>query len=282
MANRRMFSKDVTEIDKFYDLPKSPQLLYFHLGMHADDDGFVKSPKGIARSINCSETDLEILADNGYIISFPSGVVVITDWKENNSIRADRYHPTTCENEKAMLIMDGNRYRLKDDTATIESTDNQSETNRQPIDNQLTTKQKPTVTEVHTEVEVKDKVENKNNNRIINNSICTEPETVSVPEPVIISLPLNNGSGFDVTETYLETLRGLYPAVDVDQELRNMYGWLDSNPSKRKTRTGIKRFITNWLSKEQNKGGNRPAARVGSVRKQHADDVLMAVVNGEL
>ena len=48
----------------------------------------------------------------------------------------------------------------------------------------------------------------------------------------------------------------LYPAVDILQELRKMKGWLLSHPKKRKTRRGIKGFITGWLAREQDKGGN--------------------------
>lgn len=84
------------------------------------------------------------------------------------------------------------------------------------------------------------------------NNICTEVEN-SVPE-VFISLPLVTGSGsFDVTFNYLNSLRQLYPAVDVEQEFRKMYGWLDSNPRNRKTSRGIKRFITSWLGRAQDR-----------------------------
>ena len=50
----------------------------------------------------------------------------------------------------------------------------------------------------------------------------------------------------------------LYPNVDVLQQLRNMAGWCDANPTKRKTRGGIKRFIAAWLAREQDKGGKAP------------------------
>ena len=58
----------------------SAQALYFHLGMHGDDDGFVSSPRKIARIAGCNDDDLRLLAAKGYIIPFESGVVVITDW----------------------------------------------------------------------------------------------------------------------------------------------------------------------------------------------------------
>lgn len=53
MANKRMFSNAVIDNDKFLDMPLSTQALYFHLGMKADDDGFIASPKKIIRAVNC-------------------------------------------------------------------------------------------------------------------------------------------------------------------------------------------------------------------------------------
>ena len=110
MANRRMFSLSVIDTDKFLDMPVSSQLLYFHLGMRADDDGFVSSPKRIARTTNCGDDDLRILATTGYIIPFESGVVVIRHWRQNNQLRSDRYRETVCKNEKATLSIIDNIY----------------------------------------------------------------------------------------------------------------------------------------------------------------------------
>ena len=47
----------------------------------------------------------------------------------------------------------------------------------------------------------------------------------------------------------------LYPAVNVGQELNNMRGWLNANPTKKKTKAGINKFINSWLSRQQDKGG---------------------------
>ncbi len=79
MAVRRMFSLDVVDTDKFLEMPATSQNLYFHLGMHADDDGFVASPKRIARNIGCGADDINILLAKGFIIRFEDGVVVIKD-----------------------------------------------------------------------------------------------------------------------------------------------------------------------------------------------------------
>ncbi len=77
------------------------------------------------------------------------------------------------------------------------------------------------------------------------------------PEEIFISLPLIGGLSHVVTLNYLESRRELYPAVDVPQELRNMCGWLESNPKKRKTPNGIKKFITTWLQRCQDNPKNR-------------------------
>ena len=83
---------------------------------------------------------------------------------------------------------------------------------------------------------------------------CTELPAQSAA----ISMPLNDGSEFPVLDNDVKEWEKLYPAVDVMQELRNMRGWLMSNPTRRKTKAGIKRFVTGWLAKEQNKGRSAP------------------------
>ena len=106
VAQKRMFSLQVVDTDKFMDMSTSAQALYFHLGMHGDDDGFVSSPKKIARAAGCNDDDLRLLASKGYIIPFESGVIVITDWNVNNTLKNDRYHGTVYQSEKALLSTD--------------------------------------------------------------------------------------------------------------------------------------------------------------------------------
>ena len=77
----------------------------------------------------------------------------------------------------------------------------------------------------------------------------------------MITLLLNTGQEYPITQSNITEWTNLYPAVDVMQSLRNMKGWCISNPAKRKTRKGIQRFINNWLASEQNKGGT---ARYGT------------------
>lgn len=103
MRNKRMFCLDVVDTDNFLDMPSSAQALYFHLGMRADDNGFVSSPKRITSMVNCGNDDFKLLIAKGYLIPFESGVVVIRHWKQNNYIRSDRYNETKMKNELKML-----------------------------------------------------------------------------------------------------------------------------------------------------------------------------------
>lgn len=73
------------------------------------------------------------------------------------------------------------------------------------------------------------------------------------PSESVIGIPLNDGSEFAVTAAHVAEFRRCYPAVDVDQTLRNIRGWSVGNPKNRKTRSGALKFITGWLAREQNK-----------------------------
>lgn len=129
MAKRRMFSQQITESDSFLDMPLSAQALYFHLGMNADDDGFVNNPRRVQRVIGANDDDLKLLIAKKFVIAFDSGVVVIKHWKINNSIRSDRYTPTVYCEEMAMLYEKPNRaYTLTDNFIGIPD-DNQRYTN---------------------------------------------------------------------------------------------------------------------------------------------------------
>ncbi len=114
MAERRMFAKAITESDAFGDMPLSAQALYFHLGMNADDEGFVGNPKRIMRASNAAADDMRILVSRKFVILFVSGVLVIKHWKVNNSIQKDRFHKTNYQNELNQLELKGNKsYKLK-------------------------------------------------------------------------------------------------------------------------------------------------------------------------
>lgn len=108
MAERRMFAKTIIDSDAFLDMPVTAQLLYFHLAIRADDDGFINKPKSIMRMIGANQGDAEALINKKFIIPFDSGVVVIKHWNIHNYIRKDMYHETKYREEKASLALDEN------------------------------------------------------------------------------------------------------------------------------------------------------------------------------
>ena len=131
MAERRMFAKTIIDSDAFLEMPTTSQLLYFHLAMRADDDGFVNKPKSLMRMVGCKDDDLKLLFVKKFLIPFESGVVVIKHWKIHNYIRKDTYTETKYKEEKAALELDENSaYRLaessllqlRDETVTSPST----------------------------------------------------------------------------------------------------------------------------------------------------------------
>ena len=106
MAERRMFSKVITNSDSFLEMPSSSQNLYFHLNMNADDDGFVDKVKSIMRMIGAKDDDLRVLIAKSFIIPFDTGIVVIRHWRINNYIQKDRYKETIYSDEKESLSID--------------------------------------------------------------------------------------------------------------------------------------------------------------------------------
>lgn len=130
---------------------------------------------------------------------------------------------------------------------------------------------------VHTDIDIRDKrLESRdkstdtdnisqgdsNNNEIEDTTSSAErSDDHSAPEPAIFTLPLNDGSSYEVTQSEIDEYSELYPAVDVTQEIRGMIGWIKANPTRRKTRRGIKRFMNSWLSREQDQGGTKGGVR---------------------
>ncbi|HFU4488705.1 TPA: DnaD domain-containing protein [Streptococcus suis] len=158
MAQRRMFSKEITTSDLFVDMPASTQLLYFHLGMEADDEGFIGNARMLGRAYGASNDDLKLLQAKGFIIVFESGVTVVKDWNVNNKLRRDRFKPTIYQDEKNLLtIMETGTYEIRhllqesQQRSAHENSvvprvdgfgipnDNQMTTKPQPNDNQMTT-----------------------------------------------------------------------------------------------------------------------------------------------
>lgn len=87
--------------------------------------------------------------------------------------------------------------------------------------------------------------------------VCTEPkkekQATDEKEQAIFEIPTNTGEGYPFFQADIDLYKSLYPSVDIAQEMRKMVGWSDANPTKRKTKVGMKRFVNAWLSREQDK-----------------------------
>ena len=108
MAQKRMFSLSVVDTDKFLEMPISARLLYYELGMRADDDGFIGNWKKILLFTGLKEDDLKILIAKQFIILFDTGVIVIKHWRMNNYLQKDRTKPTIYQEELKQLGLDNN------------------------------------------------------------------------------------------------------------------------------------------------------------------------------
>lgn len=126
MANRRMFSKTIIDSGRFLRMPPTSRLLYYDLGMAADDDGIVEA-FSVLRATGATEDDLRVLSARKFVTVLNDDLVsYINDWHENNYIRPDRYTPTV----HAELLV-----KVADSMPEIVAEDGRLSTNGIPDDN---------------------------------------------------------------------------------------------------------------------------------------------------
>ena len=241
-----MFAKTIIDSDAFLDMPLSSQALYFHLSMRADDEGFINNPKKIKRMIGASDDDLKLLIIKNFVIPFETGVVVIKHWRIHNYIRSDRLTKTVYKEEREQLeVKENGAYTVMSDTC-------------QSNVSQVTDKCQHRLG--------KDSIGKVSIGKDSIGEYCSEPQDVSEPLAQTPVLILNDGTEWRPTVTDYEEWCRVYPNVDVYREFERMRQWCNSNPKKSKTKTGIRRFVTNWLDGEQNKP-----------RKQTAENKMDAI-----
>lgn len=115
MAEKRMFTKKVTDDENFLHLSSSAQALYLHLAMSADDDGFSNQISVSMFKAHASVQDLEALLEKRYLYQFDNGVIVIKHWRMANALRKDRYTPTAFQEELAKLqVKENGSYTMSD------------------------------------------------------------------------------------------------------------------------------------------------------------------------
>ena len=222
--------------DEFLDLPAQSQLLYVHLSVEADDDGFLCGKKRIIAMLGYTEKTYEALVAAGFILAFPSGAAVITHWPLLNKVPRDRYTSTRHQAEKSMLEqVPGVGYALKKETKDTEKEPEETEEQTQQketadIEKSATVSQEPT------------------------GEKSTSPESTC---QTVASLPASGGS-YPVTTAEAEEWQRLYPEVDVRKELFGMRSWLLTHPEKQKTADQIGRFVNYWLSNARTRAQASP------------------------
>lgn len=255
MAERRMFSQKIVESDAFTDMPLSAQALYFHLNMNADDDGFVNSPKKVARSVGASEKDLKTLIEKRFLIAFPSRVVVIKHWLMHNYIRPDRYKKTEYQEEFSQLYIKPNKaYTENPEHANGEKPQNsaknqasfgsETDANGLPNDNQMPTKCLPNVYQM----DPQDRIgEDRGKDRIDKNR----------------EKGAKNSKNKDFTPPTLEEIKEFCAQRESPVDPNRFYdffeagNWIDTkgNPVK-----NWKQKLITWERKEKTTNGREPAA----------------------
>ena len=131
MAEKRMFSNKITDSDSFSDMTLAAQALYFHLNMHADDDGIVNNPRRILKAIGATDEAFQELINKRFLL-IVDGITIVKHWRMNNTIREDRKMKSAYPDVLAQLtIKENGAYTLK------QKNGNQP-TKPQPIDRQMT------------------------------------------------------------------------------------------------------------------------------------------------
>jgi len=230
MPNRILYAS-LLDSEKVNQLSPDAFELYIRLLLVADDFGrYSGSPIKIARTCWPSREDmtsktvdplLRKLAKVGLVVQYMANgdpILQLTNWNQRTRANDSKYPPPDDRPQDNDSQM----------TVTCQSNDG------------------PPLTETETETET-----------YIGDGDVYKHRAAS-SSPPIVNLPLIDGTDYPVDQEQVDKWQGLYQAVDVPAELRKMIGWLDSNPKNRKTKTGIQRFVTNWLSRQQDSARASP------------------------
>lgn len=121
MARGRMINIALTRKDKFLQLSCTTQLLYFHLCLNADDDGFVDNAFTLIDQLPVTIEDFKTLIDKKYVIVLEEYLYVITHWRMHNSLDKNHYTGTAYVEYLKKLFFDENKvYTLSKGTNLYE------------------------------------------------------------------------------------------------------------------------------------------------------------------
>jgi hypothetical protein len=206
--------------------------------MAADDDGFNNQVQMAMFKAHASVDDVKVLLTKRFILQFESGVIVIKHWRMANALRKDRYTETAYQEElKRLKVKDNGSYTIVDGQENVWLPDGCQTVAKWLPQNSI------------------DK--NSIDNSSIDTTIIAQSQNktkTEEPKADVSAIPLNDGTEWLPEQNLFDEYIKLYPNVNVKQQFNAMRGWCMSNPTKRKTLRGIKKFVNTWLSKEQDRG----------------------------
>lgn len=244
-VRRRMIDPNIWESEDFAALSTFAKLLFIGMFSTADDEGRGRAKPVYLRSLLFPYDESIRVADIEKALSEIGSKISVTFYTNNGNkyYQLDHWKKwQKVEKPSDSILPDPENQ----DSISVLSF---STTNRRLIGDESATN-RGTVPPKRKEKNIKE--DNIKEKEVL---LSGAEDNFAPDQQPVISLVLNDKSEFDVFQNQIAEWEELYPAVDVLQELRKMKGWLDANPSKRKTKNGIMRFINNWLSKEQDKGG---------------------------
>lgn len=198
-----------------------------------------------------------------------------------------------CQMDSTEMSNGSDENGQMDNAEMSNGSDQKVKSNRQKSQMDLTTEENPLGKNVEPIPDIKPYI--KPDNKTDKKDFSSELENPA-PEPEqeiqVITLPLNTGEEYPITEKDVELWKTLYPAVDILQELRTMKGWVLSHPKRKKTKRGVMRFINGWLAREQDRGnrfrgvqntyqGNTGLVHQEQVRKLIQEENTAAISNNK-
>lgn len=252
MAERRMFTRKVTDDDNFAALSSSAQALYLHLSMCADDDGFCNQISICMFRAHASVQDLQALLEKRYIYQFDSGVIVIKHWRMANALRKDRYTPTAFQNELAQLQLknNGSYTWLPSGCQMVAECLPQNRVEENRI--------------------VEDRLEEV---RLGENRVDEgEEEGAPTPPAVDIRFDLADGSAWYPTPDQMAEWSKAFPQLVVDHCVRAAAAKNNAQEQKnRKNTTNICLYVVNWLNHEMGSGTAKKDSKTSRSGRGFAD-----------
>ncbi|HDQ03502.1 MAG TPA: hypothetical protein ENN23_02885 [Deltaproteobacteria bacterium] len=239
------------------------------LALAAKDDGFIRAneetpypPEQLAGLLVYDITDFKTAIENfvekNKIKRDKNGILYITNW---NKYKLANSYKRILKHRKVLL---GETESVTSETESVTS-----ETESVTSETESVTSETENVTQIKS-----NQIKSNHNNKKTTSSAPNDNNRSKQSQKInfnFISKKWEN-----ITDEDLTFLSDSYPACDIKIELKKMAAWLVANPKKRKK--DYRRFINNWLSRQQDSGGTKGIKKSGLdswLEKSKAKDELV-------